>query len=114
MNSRSADQLGEIVFQRRLTRLKRRLAVLVNWPNPDSILEEIIKKVKRQQSRILIFVEHPGVTFHNNYTEYLIRIGVLKCKIPGGSVSAEGAEHMPFCSQFMSPVNFAVCLFPNT
>ena len=86
------DQLGEIVFQRRLTRLKKRLADLVNWPNPDSILEEIIKKVKRQQPRILTFVEHPGVPFHNNYAEYLIRIGVLKRKISGGSVSAEGAE----------------------
>jgi transposase len=86
------DQLGEIVFQRRLTRLKKRLADLVNWPNPDRILEEIIKKVKRQQPRILTFVEHPGVPFHNNYAEYLIRIGVLKRKISGGSVSAEGAE----------------------
>jgi len=86
------DQLGETVFQRRLTRLKKRLADLVNWPNPDSILEEIIKKVKRQQPRILTCVEHPNVPFHNNYAEYLIRIGVLKRKISGGSVSAEGAE----------------------
>ena len=85
-------KLGEIVFQRRLTRLKKRLVDLVNWPNPDSILEGIIKKVKRQQPRILTFVEHPGVPFHNNYAEYLIRIGVLKRKISGGSVSAEGAE----------------------
>jgi transposase len=68
------------------------LADLVSWPNPDSILEEIIKKVKRQQPRILTFVKHPGVPFHNNYAEYLIRIGVLKRKISGGSVSAKGAE----------------------
>jgi transposase len=68
------------------------LADLVNWSNPDSILEEIIKKVEKQQPRILTFVEHPGVSFHNNYAEYLIRIGVLKRKISGGSVSAEGAE----------------------
>jgi transposase len=86
------EKLGEFVFQRRLTRLEKRLADLVNWPNPDSILEQIIKKVKRQQPRILTFVEHPGVPFHNNYAEYLIRIGVLKRKISGGSVSAEGAE----------------------
>jgi len=86
------DQLGELVFQRRLKRLKQRLADLLQWPNPDSILEEIIKKVKRQQPRILTFVEHPDVPFHNNYAEYLIRIGVLKRKISGGSVSAEGAQ----------------------
>lgn len=86
------DIFGELVFQRRLKRLKQRLADLVQWPNPGKVLEEIIKKVKRQQPRILTFVEHPDVPFHNNYAEYLIRIGVLKRKISGGSVSAEGAE----------------------
>jgi transposase len=86
------DYLGEAVFQRRLKLLKKRLADLLQWPNPGKVLEEIIKKVKRQQPRILTFVEHPGVPFHNNYAEYLIRIGVIKRKISGGSVSAQGAE----------------------
>ena len=86
------DQLGELVFQRRLKRLKKRLMDLLQWPNPDNVLQEIIKKIKRQQPRILTFVEHPGVPFHNNFAEYLIRIGVLKRKISGGSVSAQGAE----------------------
>ncbi len=85
-------KLGEMVFRRRLNRLKERLEDLLNWPSPDYILEEIIKKVKRQQPRILTFVEHPGAPCHNNYGEYLIRIGVLKRKISGGSVSAEGAN----------------------
>ena len=86
------EKLGEKVFKRRLKRLKNRLEDLLNWPNPNDILKEIIKKVKRQQPRILTFVEHPGAPCHNNYGEYLIRIGVLKRKISGGSVSAEGAE----------------------
>jgi hypothetical protein len=89
---KNRDQLGELIFQRRLKRLKKRLADLLQWPNPDNVLEEIIKKVKRQQPRILTFVEHPDVPFHNNYAEYLIRIGVLKRKISGGSVSAQGAH----------------------
>ncbi len=54
------EKLGEMVFRRRLNRLKERLEDLLNWPGPDHILEEIIKKVKRQQPRILTFVEHPG------------------------------------------------------
>jgi len=86
------DQLGEVVFRRRLDRLKKRLAALLAWPNPNNVLAEIIDKVKRQQPRILTFVEHPGLPFHNNYAEYLIRIGVIKRKISGGSVSAQGAE----------------------
>jgi transposase len=85
-------KLGEKVFQRRLRRLKKRLEKLVNWPDPDDILQEIIKKVKRQQPRILTFVEHPGAPCHNNYGEFLIRVGVLKRKVSGGSVSAEGAN----------------------
>ena len=86
------ENLGEVVFKRRLKLLEKRLDNLVAWPNPDDVLYEIIKKVKRQQPRILTFVENPGVPFHNNYAEYLIRIGVLKRKISGGSVSAEGAQ----------------------
>ena len=86
------EKLGEIVFQRRLDRLKKRLEDLLNWSDPDDILQEIIKKVKRQQPRILTFVEHPEAPCHNNYGEFLIRIGVLKRKISGGSVSAEGAN----------------------
>ena len=86
------EKLGEKVFQRRLQRLKDRLNDLLSWPNPNPILQQIIKKVKRQQPRILTFVEHPDAPCHNNYGEYLIRIGVLKRKISGGSVSAEGAD----------------------
>ena len=85
-------KLGEKVFQRRLKRLEKRLDGLLNWPNPNDILQEIIKKVKRQKPRILTFVEHSGAPCHNNYGEFLIRIGVLKRKISGGSVSAEGAN----------------------
>ncbi|MCP4991689.1 MAG: transposase [Colwellia sp.] len=65
---------------------------LLKWPNPDDVLKDIIKKVKNQQSRILTFVEHPGVPCHNNFAEYLIRLGVLKRKISGGSLCAEGAN----------------------
>lgn len=86
------EKLGELVFGRRLKKLHERLNKLVEWQAPDDILKEIIKKVKRQQPRILTFVEHPGVPCHNNYGEYLIRIGVLKRKVSGGSVSSKGAE----------------------
>ncbi len=86
------ENLGELVFKRRLKKLHERLKKLLEWSNPDDILREIIKKVKRQQPRILTFVEHPGVPCHNNYGEYLIRIGVLKRKVSGGSVSSIGAN----------------------
>jgi hypothetical protein len=85
------EEVGEEIFKRRLDKLHSRLDQLVKWPNPNDILKDIIKKVKRQQPRILTFVEHQGVPCHNNYGEYLIRIGVLKRKVSYGSKSKEGA-----------------------
>ena len=84
-------ELGEETFQRRLGKLHTRLDELVKWRNPNEILAQIIKKVKNQRPRILTFVEHPGVPCHNNFGEYLIRIGVLKRKVSFGSKSAKGA-----------------------
>jgi transposase len=83
---------GEEVFQRRLDRLEERLDILLEWTNPDAILKTVIKKVKLQRPRILTFVKHPEAPCHNNFAEYLIRIGVLKRKISGGSLSEEGAS----------------------
>jgi len=86
------EKLGEVIFKRRLKKLNKRLDELLTWPNPNDILKDIIKKVERQRQRILTFVEHNGVPCHNNYAEYLIRIGVLKRKVSFGSKSAKGAE----------------------
>lgn len=86
------DKLDELVFKRQLDKLHQRLDDLLKWPAANDILKDIITKVKRQRSRTLTYVEHPGVPCHNNYGEYLIRIGVLKRKISSGSKSKEGAE----------------------
>ena len=72
------QDLDEAVFQRRLKALHRRLDELLKWKKPNVILEEVIKKVRRQRQHILTFVEHDGVSSHNNYGEYIIKKGVLK------------------------------------
>ena len=86
------ETLEEFVFQRRLQRLNDRLSYLLQWKNPNSVLKEVIKKVKRQEKYILTFVEHTDATSHNNYAEYIIKKGVLKRKISGGSMSIGGAK----------------------
>lgn len=86
------EALEEHVFKRRVGKLHKRLDDLLQWKSPNEILGGIIKKVKRQRPRILTFVEHPYVPCHNNYGEYLIRIGVLKRKVSYGSKSPQGAQ----------------------
>ena len=88
----SRKEFGEVKFYRRFTRLETRLEELLRWPNPDNVLQGVIDKVRRQQSRTLTFVCYPEVPCHNNFAEYLIRTGVLKRKISGGSKSKEGAK----------------------
>ena len=84
------NEIGEEAFGRRLKALNRRLKKLLAWRKPNPILEEVIKKVKRQEDHILTFVEYENVPSHNNYGEYIIKKGILKRKISGGSKSEEG------------------------
>ncbi|MEC4674376.1 MAG: IS66 family transposase [Nitrospirota bacterium] len=89
---KARSELGEWIFRRRLKVLRKRLDDLLKWKNPNIILQDVIKKVHRQKTRILTFVEHEGAPHHNNYGEYIIKKGVLKRKVSGGSKSAEGAR----------------------
>lgn len=85
-------EVGEVVFGRRLAFLKVRLNKLLAWKKPNVILKDIIAKVERQSAYILTFVEHEGVPNHNNYGEYIIKKGVLKRKVSGGSMSEDGVR----------------------
>lgn len=84
--------LDELVFRRRLKALERRLEELLRWQNPNEVLKQVIKKVRRQQAHILTFVHHEGASHHNNYGEYIIKKGVVKRKMSGGSMSPEGVR----------------------
>lgn len=85
-------ELDEISFHRKLKKLRRRLDDLLAWKNPNAILRDVIEKVRRQQDHILTFVAHGEGEHHNNYGEYVIKKGVLKRKVSGGSKSADGVH----------------------
>jgi transposase len=86
------DGLSELVFQRRLKALEERLDTLLKWKNPNDTLKVVMEKVRRQKKHILTFIKHEGASHHNNYGEYIIKKGVVKRKMSGGSMSAEGAR----------------------
>lgn len=85
------NELADEVFWARFETLKERLDELLKWKHPDPMLAKLIKQVQRQQGKILAFVLVPGCPSHNNFAEYIIRKGVLKRKVSGGSMSKRGA-----------------------
>jgi transposase len=89
LRSQRSD-IGEESFARRLSRLKARLEELLAWKNANEVLAVVIEKVARQQQYILTFISHAGVPTHNNYAEYIIKRGILKRKVSGGSMSSAG------------------------
>ena len=84
-------ELDDDTFWNRYDRLRKRLDDLLKWKNPNPMLAKVIDQVRRQQGKILAFVLVPGCPNHNNFAEYIIRKGVLKRKISGGSMSKRGA-----------------------
>ena len=84
-------ELGATVFARRVNLLAQRLDELLAWNNPNPVLKTVLDKVIRQKDYILTFVRYEGVPKHNNFGEYIIKRGILKRKVSGGSTSAEGA-----------------------
>ena len=88
----SRKEIDTETFCRRLALLKTRLHRLLSWKNPNTILKEVIAKVERQKDYILTFVEHEGVPNHNNFAEYIIKKGILKRKVSGGSMSESGVR----------------------
>ena len=87
-----AAHINEDALLRSYERLEARLDQLLAWKHPNPILAAIIALVQRQRGRILTFSVLPGCPSHNNYGEYIIRKGVLKRKISGGSMSPRGAQ----------------------
>jgi hypothetical protein len=84
-------ELGAEAFQRRVGLLEERLEALLAWQNPNAVLKTVIDKVRRQKDYILTFVRFEGVPKTNNFGEYIIKRGILKRKVSGGSTSPEGA-----------------------
>ena len=84
-------ELGAEAFERRVGLLESRLEALLAWQNPNAVLKTVIDKVRRQKDYILTFVRFEGVPKTNNFGEYIIKRGILKRKVSGGSTSAEGA-----------------------
>lgn len=87
---------GEKEISKREFEAKRRLIkeTLGDFQFPDpqkSVLTRISKRLARHKDELFTFLDYPGLPYHNNHAERLIRPSVLLRKITFGNRSLNGA-----------------------
>jgi transposase len=83
----SADQ-----FASRRERLEKRLHDLLAQPWQEKHCRRLVKRLKRHETELFTFLEHPDVPFDNNHAERQIRPAVIARKNSYANGSDEGAE----------------------
>ncbi len=79
-------------FASRRERLHARLAGLIETPWEDSEARRLVKRLRRHQSDLLTFLDHPDVPFDNNHAERAIRPAVIIRKNSYCNRSQRGAD----------------------
>ncbi len=87
------DQLDAHVFQRRLARLRKRLAQLAQKkPEEDKDVNRIKKRLRRHKDELFTFLGYEGVSPYNNHAEQQMRTPAINRKISHQNRSQEGAK----------------------
>ncbi len=86
---------GEKEISKQKFEVKRRLIkeTLDDFQFPDpqkSVLTRISKRLARHKNELFTFLDYPGLPYHNNHAERLIRPSVLLRKITFGNRSLNG------------------------
>ena len=92
---RDAIRLSErddAAFASRRERLHTRLAELIETPWKDSQARRLVKRLRRHQTDLLTFLDHPEVPFDNNHAERAIRPAVIIRKNSYCNRSERGAD----------------------
>lgn len=88
---RRAD-LPQATYASRRDRLAIRLQQLINTPWENAHAKRLIKRLRRHQSDLFTFLDHPDIPFDNNAAERAIRPAVIIRKNSYGNRSERGAD----------------------
>ncbi len=72
------------------TDIEKKFDVMCSTPTSYQLLNNVIKRLKKNKGELLLVLEHPELPIHNNLSERDIREYVKKRKISGGTRSDEG------------------------
>lgn len=85
--------ISKIEFDRKKCFLHKTLQDF-QFPNPDHrVLRRLSLRLDRHKGELFTFLEHPGLPYHNNFAERLIRPSVILRKIIFGCRSPKGVAN---------------------
>jgi len=90
--SRRRPELPPERFASRRRRLERRLHDLLGQPWEERHARRLVKRLRRHESELFTFLDHPGVPFDNNHSERILRPAVIVRKNSYANGSEAGAE----------------------
>ena len=97
------QQHSPLTDARRKAKLHKRLDELVASAFDDADAKRLIKRLRRHRSELLTFLDHAGVSPHNNHADQQVRTAVHTRKVCQQNRSLEGAKtHAIFLSLFRS------------
>lgn len=90
---RARRKITEGTFQKKRQDILTSLQDL-QFPDPGKgIIRRLSKRLERYKNEMFTFLYHPGVPYHNNHAEQLIRPSVMLRKITFGCRSEKGVEN---------------------
>ena len=72
-------------------KLEKELSELTTLESPNKKVQTLIKRILRHRENLLRFVDHPGVDYHNNWAEQILRWVVIFRKLSFGNRTVTGA-----------------------
>ena len=90
--SKRRRELSAEAFASRRRRLERRLRALIAQPWENQHARRLVKRLRRHESELLTFLNHPEVPSDNNHAEREIRPAVIVRKNSYANGSEDGAE----------------------
>jgi hypothetical protein len=90
--SKRRGELSPKAFASRRQRLERRLGDLLAQPWENTHARRLVRRLRRHQAELFVFLDHPEVPSDNNHAEREIRPAVMMRKNSFANNSTDGAE----------------------
>jgi len=86
------DQLAPRLYQRAVTQLEAECDALLDRQVETPEAQKLVRRYRKHQAALFVFLHHAEVPFHNNAAERALRNSVIHRKVTGGFRSETGAK----------------------